>query len=260
MSPLSQFDVICIIPLWLGNNEFSITNLSFTVLFVIIIGIVSLYWLYSNQVIPRSWQVMLKSIFMSIYRIVYFFFFKFKKKKIIFTQKAFYVRSNVLCSDKIAKIVKLGKQRHEVYRTKHVKKSAKLYEIDSVQDHPFIPKAIKTNRGFIVMFFNLTTSDRDSSPLAKVSVLHNTKAVHIYNRKVMVLIKDKKDLTFVKIHLKERSRLDLVLTEKMQKNDVNQIFTDHVEAAVNNISPESKVFEGDKRMMDVLDSIEKKID
>ena len=71
MSPLSQFDVICIIPIWIGNNEISITNLSFTVLFVIVLGIAILYWLYGNQLIPRSWQVILESIFMFVYRIVY---------------------------------------------------------------------------------------------------------------------------------------------------------------------------------------------
>lgn len=71
MSPLSQFDVICIIPMWIGNNEISITNLSFTVLFVIVLGIAVLYWLYGNQLIPRSWQVILESIFMFVYRIVY---------------------------------------------------------------------------------------------------------------------------------------------------------------------------------------------
>lgn len=71
MSPLSQFDVICIIPIWLGNNEFSITNLSFTVMFIIVLGIAFLYWLYSNRLIPRSWQVFLESIFMFVYRIVY---------------------------------------------------------------------------------------------------------------------------------------------------------------------------------------------
>lgn len=76
----------------------------------------------------------------------------------------------------------------------------------------------------------------------------------------MVSLKDKKDLTFVKVNLKERSRLDLVLTKKMQESDINQIFTNHVEDAVKNISSESKVFEGDKHIMDVLDSIGKKID
>jgi ATP synthase subunit 6 len=71
MSPLSQFDVICIIPLGIGNNEMSITNLSMTVMFVVLIGIIVFYWLYSNQVVPRSFQIMLESIFMFAYRVVY---------------------------------------------------------------------------------------------------------------------------------------------------------------------------------------------
>lgn len=68
---LSQFDVICIIPLWIGNNEISFTNLSFTVVFVLLIGIVVFVWLYSNQIIPRNFQVMLESVFMFVYRVVY---------------------------------------------------------------------------------------------------------------------------------------------------------------------------------------------
>lgn len=71
MSPLSQFDVICIIPLWIGNNEISFTNLSFTVVFVVLIGIIFFFWLYSNQIIPRSFQVILESVFMFVYRVVY---------------------------------------------------------------------------------------------------------------------------------------------------------------------------------------------
>jgi len=71
MSPLSQFDVISIIPLWIGNNELSITNLSLTIVFVIVIGIVFFKLLYNNYLIPRGWQVILDSIFMFVYRLVY---------------------------------------------------------------------------------------------------------------------------------------------------------------------------------------------
>jgi len=38
MSPLSQFDVISVIPFWIGNNELTLSNLSFTVIFVLILG------------------------------------------------------------------------------------------------------------------------------------------------------------------------------------------------------------------------------
>ena len=31
-SPLAQFDIICIIPIFWGNNEISLTNLSITAL------------------------------------------------------------------------------------------------------------------------------------------------------------------------------------------------------------------------------------
>jgi len=42
-SPLSQFDVICVIPMGIGSYEISITNLSFTVMFVIVLGMIGFY-------------------------------------------------------------------------------------------------------------------------------------------------------------------------------------------------------------------------
>jgi len=71
MSPLSQFDVISIIPIWIGNNEISLTNLSCTVSFVIILGYIFLKVGYRNNLVPKGWQVILESMFMFIYRLVY---------------------------------------------------------------------------------------------------------------------------------------------------------------------------------------------
>ncbi len=71
MSPLSQFDVICLVPICIGGYEFSLTNLSFTVGFVILIGISLFHWSYSGQVVPRIWQILLENIFMFVYRVVY---------------------------------------------------------------------------------------------------------------------------------------------------------------------------------------------
>jgi len=71
MSPLSQFDVISIIPFWIGNNELTLSNLSFTVIFVLILGFVFFKFIYSNHLVPRGWQVILESIFMFVYRLVY---------------------------------------------------------------------------------------------------------------------------------------------------------------------------------------------
>ena len=71
MSPLSQFDVISIIPLSVGNNELTLTNLSFTVVFVIIFGFIFFKASYAGHLVPRGWQVILESIFMFAYRLVY---------------------------------------------------------------------------------------------------------------------------------------------------------------------------------------------
>jgi len=71
MSPLSQFDVISIIPFWIGNNELTLSNLSLTVVFVIIFGFIFFKASYAGHLVPRSWQVVLESIFMFAYRLVY---------------------------------------------------------------------------------------------------------------------------------------------------------------------------------------------
>jgi len=54
MSPLSQFDVISIIPFLLGNNEFTLSNLSLTVLFVVVFGLIFFKASYAGQLIPRG--------------------------------------------------------------------------------------------------------------------------------------------------------------------------------------------------------------
>lgn len=71
MSPLSQFDVISVIPFWIGNNELTLSNLSFTVIFVLILGFFFFKYVYSSHLVPRGWQVILESIFMFAYRLVY---------------------------------------------------------------------------------------------------------------------------------------------------------------------------------------------
>ena len=71
LSPLSQFDVICLIPFFIGKYEISITNISLTAMFVVIIGMYVFYGLYRNHIVPRAWQNVLESIWMFVYRIVY---------------------------------------------------------------------------------------------------------------------------------------------------------------------------------------------
>ena len=71
LSPLSQFDIICILPLGIGNNELSLTNLGLTVLFVILISFIFFKLFYNNYLVARGWQVILDSIFLFIYRLVY---------------------------------------------------------------------------------------------------------------------------------------------------------------------------------------------
>ena len=70
-SPLAQFDVICIIPFfWWGTYEISLTNLSLTVIIVLIFGSFILYIFFNEQLIPRNWQIALEFLFLFIFRII----------------------------------------------------------------------------------------------------------------------------------------------------------------------------------------------
>lgn len=69
-SPLAQFDVICILPIFWGNYEISLTNLSLTVIITLILGIFILYIFFNEQLIPRNWQIILESLFLFVFRVI----------------------------------------------------------------------------------------------------------------------------------------------------------------------------------------------
>ena len=53
-SPLEQFDIITIIPLWLLDLEISITNLTVTTIVVIIVGFIFFFIFYKQKMVPKS--------------------------------------------------------------------------------------------------------------------------------------------------------------------------------------------------------------
>lgn len=69
-SPLSQFDIINLLPCFISKYDFSITNLSLTILIVVIISIILFYILFKGFVIPRVLQFCLEKTFIFIYRII----------------------------------------------------------------------------------------------------------------------------------------------------------------------------------------------
>lgn len=69
-SPLAQFDIICIIPLFWGNNEISLTNLSITAIGAVIVGYIIITVFFNGQLIPRNYQFFLESVFLFIFRLV----------------------------------------------------------------------------------------------------------------------------------------------------------------------------------------------
>ena len=69
-SPLAQFDIICIIPLFWGNNEISLTNLSITAIGAVLIGYIFIIIFFNGQLIPRNYQYFLESVFLFIFRLV----------------------------------------------------------------------------------------------------------------------------------------------------------------------------------------------
>jgi len=70
-SPLAQFDVVSLFPIFLGNYELSLSNLSCTVIFILIINYIIWYKFYLGRLIPGVFQNFLEFIFMFIFRTVY---------------------------------------------------------------------------------------------------------------------------------------------------------------------------------------------
>lgn len=69
-SPLEQFDVITVIPIWLLDLELSITNLAVTVILVIIFGYILFFYFFRQKLVPKSWQIILENIYLITFRIV----------------------------------------------------------------------------------------------------------------------------------------------------------------------------------------------
>jgi F-type H+-transporting ATPase subunit a len=69
-SPLSQFDVISVIPVILCSRDITITNLVFSVFFVIILIYVLLYEFYGQRILPKNWQIFLENLYLFVLRIV----------------------------------------------------------------------------------------------------------------------------------------------------------------------------------------------
>ncbi len=69
-SPLEQFDIITIIPLWLLDLEISITNLTVTTVVVIIVGFIFFFIFYKQKMVPKSWQIILENVYLVTFRIV----------------------------------------------------------------------------------------------------------------------------------------------------------------------------------------------
>ena len=131
---LLKFDVISIIPLWIGNNEISIVNLSLTVGFVALIK-TDITKLYNNLEVLRNFQVinvlnfstskcLLGGIYLS--RLIRVQAFQLKKKFKCKCKEAFFGEDSSL---------------------------------GSINDHPFIPSIISVNKNFFLILSNLTTND-----------------------------------------------------------------------------------------------------
>jgi len=69
-SPLEQFDIISIVPLWVFDFELTITNLTVTVFSVVFFGFILLYFFYPKRLVPKSLQIVLENIYLVAFRIV----------------------------------------------------------------------------------------------------------------------------------------------------------------------------------------------
>jgi len=69
-SPLEQFDVITLIPIWILDLELSITNLAVTVILVIIFGYILFFYFFRQKLVPKNWQIILENLYLIRFRIV----------------------------------------------------------------------------------------------------------------------------------------------------------------------------------------------
>jgi len=69
-SPLEQFDVITVIPIWVLDLELSITNLAVTVFFVMVIGYIIFFFFFRKKLVPKTWQIILENVYLVAFRIV----------------------------------------------------------------------------------------------------------------------------------------------------------------------------------------------
>jgi len=58
-SPLAQFDIITIVPVWVFHFEFSITNLTITIFSVVLLGFIFFYFFFAQKVLPINLQIIL---------------------------------------------------------------------------------------------------------------------------------------------------------------------------------------------------------
>ena len=70
-SPLSQFDVVSVITIFLRNYEVSITNLSISVILVLFVGYLIFNVFFVGHLVPRAWQRILENVFIFVYRLVF---------------------------------------------------------------------------------------------------------------------------------------------------------------------------------------------
>ena len=69
-SPLEQFDIFTIIPVWILNFEFTITNLTITLIAVVVLGFIFFYFFFEQKLLPKGWQIILENIYLVTFRIV----------------------------------------------------------------------------------------------------------------------------------------------------------------------------------------------
>ena len=71
-SPLAQFDIVSIVPIYIIGLDLTITNMTITIgvclfIFITIFNIVK----SDIRLVPKSWQFLFESVFLFIYRLVY---------------------------------------------------------------------------------------------------------------------------------------------------------------------------------------------
>ena len=139
-------------------------------MFVLLIGVVFFVFLYGNEIILRSFQVILENTFLS-----------FSISGVFFGDGHFFKMLTHVDVRRLKKGVNV----------KTLKKHSEVF--GEVGDHPIIPNLVKNQNknDLYLMVSNLTTKEKKALFVANKDILHPTSNVYLYKEATIIKLENK---------------------------------------------------------------------